>query len=164
MALYATHTILDEVKKQLNDPDGRLWRDTEYVDFIENRLECDIQVTLQRLSYADTIWRSYTREPIYLARFDLDPASPLTDATFDYRFNEYSLVYVPTSAETRDSITCSGVAVDFPALMVDIYRALASDAVRGAMKAELDGDKYDRSQHYDKMLRMAEQWQGLVML
>jgi len=164
MSLIATVTILDVIKREIGDLEGKVFSDEELEDFIENHIVGDITLNLQKSKYVDNLFTYSSKIPIYKAYFEVDPAFGGAESSFEYNFNEYTLTYKPISSETRETIQLWGVEVNFPEIMFEVYRSLATDAVKGAYKAQLDGELYDKTEHSKKMRLMAENWRGIVML
>jgi len=162
MSLLATHKISDQIRKELGDPGSEAFTDAEYRDFIEGHLGDDCTITLTKSTsgiykYCEASW------PLYLTSFPVDPAflgSGVTENDFEYRLNEYTMIYEPFSTDTRSTITVTGIEIDFPEIMVEIYRALASDSARAChIMAGVDTTLVSK-----EMVRLALQWRGVTAL
>jgi hypothetical protein len=164
--LKATHKIIDQIKLNLGDRDNGAFTDIELNSFIDNCIIMDQTITLQKSKNADIYYSTYV-VPLYQSTFAVDPAflgTGITEDMFRYSFDEYSLVYKPTSTETRSTISISGIIVNFPEIMFKVYKALATDAARIAYSASLDGESFNKESHYRNMMHLAEQWRGVVLV
>ena len=163
MSLFATTTILDKVKTEINDPANRVFSDDEYTSFIESHIIEDYQVTLTKSNYAN-FFRCNSKAHFYISSFEVDPTfigSGISENDFEYTYDEYSLIYKPISTETRSQIIISGLVVDFSGIIVAIYRALAADATRAAYIYSGDGEKIDKRELSRWCIRMAEMYKGV---
>jgi hypothetical protein len=150
---------------ELGDRYSKCFTDEEYQEFIEDSIVCDIRVSLTLGQHVPNLFKTASKYHIYLARFLVDPAflgTGITEDDFEYTFNEYSLTYKPVSTETRTTVDITGVAVDFADIMFKLLRALSTDATKMAMVASIDGDSFNRDQHFAHLSRMAQQWRGIV--
>lgn len=157
---YTYYTVLDDLKKVINDPDNDWQTDEWYYSKIFEHFKTDKQTTYSFGTRATGVW-TLRNDGIKIWLYDM---SFTGEDDCEYQVNCQGSIRLTggSGTDTNDTHTVSGTEVNFPELVVDVCMTLITQ--KAQQEPASVGAMSFTPMDEERLIKIAEIWRGMRAL